>query len=93
LLQWEAIKTAKNAGCSIYDLWGAPDVFDEDDSMWGVFRFKQGLGGEVLRTLGAFDLPVRPTLYQIYTKFLPKVLNLMRRRGKIHTEDRMTALG
>ena len=23
----------------------APDVFDESDSMWGVYRFKEGLGG------------------------------------------------
>ena len=25
LLQWEAIKRAKAAGCTVYDLWGAPD--------------------------------------------------------------------
>ena len=91
LLQWEAIKAAKNAGCSIYDLWGAPDVFSEDDSMWGVFRFKQGLGGEVLCTLGAYDLPIRPTLYKIYTNILPNVLDIMRRRGKAQTEDRIAA--
>ncbi len=29
---------------TVYDLWGAPDVFDESDSMWGVYRFKEGLG-------------------------------------------------
>ena len=91
LLQWEAIKAAKNAGCRVYDLWGAPDVFAEDDSMWGVFRFKQGLGGEVLRTMGAYDLPVRPTLYKFYTIILPNVLELMRRRGKAQTEDRIAA--
>ena len=91
LLQWEAIKVAKGAGCTIYDLWGAPDAFDEGDSMWGVFRFKQGLGGEVLRTLGAYDLPIRPTMYKIYTKVLPNVLDLMRRRGKTQTEARVDA--
>jgi lipid II:glycine glycyltransferase (peptidoglycan interpeptide bridge formation enzyme) len=90
LLQWEAIKAAKNAGCGVYDLWGAPEIFAEDDSMWGVFRFKQGLGGEVLRTLGAYDLPIRSTLYQIYTKVLPNVLDVMRWRGKAQTEDRIT---
>jgi len=49
LLQWEAMKRAKANGCSVYDLWGAPEVFDESDSMWGVYRFKEGLGGEVIR--------------------------------------------
>src|SRR6185436_18027184 len=33
LLQWEAMKRAKARGHSVYDLWGAPDVFDERDSM------------------------------------------------------------
>lgn len=88
LLQWEAMKYARDKGCMIYDLWGAPEDFNESDSMWGVFRFKQGLGGEVLRTMGAYDLPNRPTIFKMYTKVLPKVLELMRRRGKAQTEDR-----
>ena len=36
LLQWEAMKRARAKGCTVYDLWGAPDVFDESHSMWGV---------------------------------------------------------
>ena len=55
LLQWEAMKRAKAKGCTRYDLWGAPEVFDESDLMWGVYRFKEGLGGKVVRTLGAWD--------------------------------------
>jgi lipid II:glycine glycyltransferase (peptidoglycan interpeptide bridge formation enzyme) len=86
LLQWEAMKFAKALGCSTYDLWGAPEIFDESDSMWGVFRFKRGLGGEVFRTIGAFDLPIRPNYYMIYTKVLPRILNLMRKRGKVRTQ-------
>ena len=46
LLQWEAMKRAKAKGCTVYDLWGAPEAFDESDSMWGVYRFKEGLGGK-----------------------------------------------
>ncbi len=87
LLQWEAMRKAKALGCERYDLWGAPDVFEESDSMWGVFRFKQGLGGEVICTLGAWDLPVKPLLYWGYTKVLPRILDVMRRRGKQRTAD------
>lgn len=87
LLQWEAIRKAKALGCERYDLWGAPDVFDESDSMWGVFRFKQGLGGEVICTLGAWDFPARRFLYWGYTQVLPRILNVMRRRGKQRTAD------
>jgi peptidoglycan pentaglycine glycine transferase (the first glycine) len=85
LLQWEAIKYARNNGCKSYDLWGAPDEFNEKDALWGVFRFKEGLGGSVIRTLGAWDFPVNPLLYKIYTQTLPKILNIMRLRGRSST--------
>jgi len=82
LLQWEAMKWARAQGCRIYDLWGAPDEFDETDSMWGVFRFKEGLGGYVIRTLGAWDYAPNPLWYTMYAKVMPKVLDVMRSRGK-----------
>jgi len=85
LLQWEAIRQAKAAGCRIYDLWGAPDEFVESDPLWGVYRFKEGLGGELVRHLGAWDLPLRPIYYRLYTQTLPRVLDLMRSRGRAHT--------
>lgn len=87
LLQWEAIRRSKAAGCLVYDLWGAPDKFDETDLMWGVFRFKEGLGGTVIRTPGAWDYPVRPWLYRVYTQTLPRLLDLMRRQGKARTRS------
>ncbi len=87
LLQWEAMRRAKAAGCKLYDLWGAPDVFDESDSMWGVFRLKEGLSGKVLRTLGAWDFPASPVFYKLYTQTLPKILDVMRSRGKARTQQ------
>ncbi len=89
LLQWEAMKWARARGCSVYDLWGAPDVFDESDSMWGVFRFKEGLGGQVMRTLGAWDFVPNPLWYAMYTKIMPNVLALMRSRGKTKTRQQL----
>jgi peptidoglycan pentaglycine glycine transferase (the first glycine) len=82
LLQWEAIQRAKASGCAIYDLWGAPNEFDESDPLWSVYRFKEGLGGEVVRTIGAWDLSVRPLYYWLYTQVMPRVLAWMRRRGR-----------
>jgi peptidoglycan pentaglycine glycine transferase (the first glycine) len=82
LLQWEAIKRAKAKGCAIYDLWGAPDVFDESDSMWGVYRFKEGLGGKVVRTLGAWDYAPNRLWYKMYSEIIPRALDVMRSRGK-----------
>ncbi|MCQ3937813.1 MAG: hypothetical protein DPW18_12300 [Chloroflexi bacterium] len=87
LLQWEAIKHAKAHGCLTYDLWGAPDVFDESDSMWGVYRFKEGLGGEVVRTLGAYDFAPNKFWYSMYSDVMPRVLDFMRSRGRQKTRQ------
>ncbi len=72
LLQWEAIRRARALGCTLYDLWGAPDEFRESDRMWGVFRFKEGLGATVVRTLGAWDYTVWPLGYSLLTQWLPR---------------------
>lgn len=90
LLQWEAMKFAKSKGCDAYDMWGAPDVFDQSDPLWGVYRFKEGLGGTIERHIGAWDLPVRPRLYYLYMQILPRILRLMRRRGEDRTKRMMT---
>ncbi len=87
LLQWEAMKYAKANGCSAYDLWGAPEVFAESDSMWGVYRFKEGLGGEVIRTLGAYDFAPNQLWYKLYAEVMPRVLDVMRSRGKEKTKQ------
>jgi len=91
LIQWEAMRWAKSQGCTVYDMWGAPDVFDESDSMWGVYRFKRGYGGELTRTIGAWDYPAKPFFYHLYTRWVPRLLNVMRwfgnrRTRKISTE-------
>jgi lipid II:glycine glycyltransferase (peptidoglycan interpeptide bridge formation enzyme) len=87
LLQWEAMKHAKANGCMTYDLWGAPDEFNESDSMWGVYRFKEGLGGEVIRTLGAWDYASNKLFYKLYADVMPRILDVMRSRGKEQTKQ------
>jgi len=78
LLQWEAVRLAQKLGCETYDLWGAPNEFNEKDPMWGVFKFKQGLGGKLIKTIGAWDYPVNNLAYNIYNYLIPKILSLFR---------------
>ena len=89
LLQWEAIRLSKSLGCRTYDMWGAPDVFTESDPLWGVYRFKEGFNGQVVRHLGAWDYTSQPGLYRLYTRTLPKILDVMRARGKAATQRRL----
>jgi len=81
LLQWQAIRWARAQGCLAYDLWGIPDevgkepekykktVTDRQSGLWGVYRFKQGFGGQVVRYVGAYDYVYRPALAWLYNKF------------------------
>jgi lipid II:glycine glycyltransferase (peptidoglycan interpeptide bridge formation enzyme) len=78
LLQWEAIQWARSQGCTVYDLWGAPDQLDESDPMWGVYRFKKGFGAKFVRHIGAYDYPTSSAGYWLYTAALPRILALMR---------------
>jgi lipid II:glycine glycyltransferase (peptidoglycan interpeptide bridge formation enzyme) len=80
-LQWEAIRWCKAAGCSAYDLWGAPDTLDEQDRLWGVWRFKEGLGARFVPHIGAYDYPASPTLYWVYRVVLPAYRRWLRRQG------------
>jgi lipid II:glycine glycyltransferase (peptidoglycan interpeptide bridge formation enzyme) len=75
LLQWEAIRWAKMCGCYRYDLWGIPDAdpatleaeFGErSDGLWGVYRFKRGFGGQIVKSVGAFDYIYHPVFYKLY---------------------------
>ncbi|MDX2078757.1 MAG: peptidoglycan bridge formation glycyltransferase FemA/FemB family protein [bacterium] len=80
LLQWEAMRWAKSHGYAIYDMWGAPNDFIETDRLWGVYQFKQGFRGEIVRHIGAWDYAPYPPLYWAYTQAMPRVMNFIRRR-------------
>ena len=76
LLQWEAMLWAKEQGCRSYDLWGVPDEEEttlegeftqRSDGLWGVYRFKRGFGGRLVRTAGAWDLVYAPLRYRLYS--------------------------
>jgi len=75
LLQWEAMRWAKERGCENYDLWGVPDEDEatleghfttRSDGLWGVYRFKRGFGGELKRAAQAMDRVYNPLLYRLY---------------------------
>ena len=79
LLQWEAIRWARSQGCEIYDLWGVPDAdiatleanfMKYNTGLWGVYRFKRGFGGELMRSEGPWDRIYQPSLYRAYSLWL-----------------------
>jgi peptidoglycan pentaglycine glycine transferase (the first glycine) len=87
LLQWEAIRWARAKGCESYDLWGAPEKLEPSDALWGVYKFKEGFGARMVEGAGAWDYSVRPGLYWMFTALLPRLLSLMRLRGRTATRS------
>ncbi len=81
-LQWAAIRWARSVGCTVYDMWGAPDVLNPSDRMWGVWRFKQGLGAQFTPHIGAYDYPAARLLYWAYAVALPRYQEWLRRRHR-----------
>ena len=70
LLQWEAIRWAKAQGASRYDFWGIPATDDEREAMAGVYRFKSGWGGEIVRFVGCYEHVLRPGMMGVARKIL-----------------------
>ncbi len=75
LLQWEAMRWARERGCRTYDLWGVPDedeatleanFKDRNDGLWGVYRFKRGFGGQIVRHIGAWGQVFSPARWWLY---------------------------
>ena len=75
-VQWAAIQWAKQQGAHHYDMYGVPDADLEtleagfqtrSDDLWGVYRFKRGWGGELVRSIGAWDRVYNHLIYKAYT--------------------------
>jgi peptidoglycan pentaglycine glycine transferase (the first glycine) len=67
-------------GATEYDFWGAPtDINDPNDGMAGVWRFKIGFNPDFREQIGAWDYPVIPLAYRLYTEGIPRLRNFLRR--------------
>ncbi len=65
LLQWEMIKWAIEANCKIYDFRGVAGVIDENNPLFGLYRFKHRFDGTYIEFMGEMDLITKPTAAKI----------------------------
>lgn len=63
LLQWRMIQWAVETGCRVYDFRGVSGDVSEDNPLYGLYRFKQGFGGEFTEFIGELDLVLSPVVY------------------------------
>lgn len=73
--QWTAVQWARARGCQVYDMWGIPDEDESvleaefktrNDGLWGVYGFKRGWGGQVVRSSETYDRVYNPLTYWSY---------------------------
>jgi lipid II:glycine glycyltransferase (peptidoglycan interpeptide bridge formation enzyme) len=81
-LQWKAMQDAKAFGCEVYDLFGIPPDESPGHPMAGLYRFKTGFGGLIVRRPGSWDYPYKPALHALFksAESLRKKL-MQRKRG------------
>ncbi len=76
LLQWQAMKDAKDSGMWFYDFWGAaPENAKGQEMSWAGFtRFKKGFSpnAEITEFLGAYEKNYQPVKLGLY-RFLRKI--------------------
>ena len=75
-LHWEIIKKAKEEGFTLYDLWGIPSNPHPNHPLYGVYRFKKGFNGRLVKFVGCLDLIYDPIFYFLFDKGLTWFKNL-----------------
>jgi lipid II:glycine glycyltransferase (peptidoglycan interpeptide bridge formation enzyme) len=59
------LQDAHAGGASVFDLRGISDTLDPGDPLFGLLRFKTGLGGDAVEMVGEWDYPLRPVRHWV----------------------------
>ena len=85
LLHWTIIQWAKEKGFKTYDLWGIPADPKPGHPLYGVYRFKKGFKGKIVKHIGAYDFSYSPLFYNLFEQGVKWYQNLrsLLTKGKI----------
>ncbi|MFG2292453.1 lipid II:glycine glycyltransferase FemX [Streptomyces sp. NPDC048603] len=75
-LQWRMMADAHALGADEYDMRGVPSTLDPDERSFGLLRWKLGTGGQVVETLGEWEIPMagyaNTALYKAFQTYLAR---------------------
>ena len=77
LLQWEMIKMAIARHDDIYDFRGVVGNVEKTHPQYGLYRFKQGFGADLIEWIGEIYMPFKPITYKLY-RFSEKAFRTIR---------------
>ena len=67
LMMWEMIRFGKENDCHSFDMWGSLGPKPDSKNPWfGFHRFKKGYGGQLMESVGSYDLVINQPIYKLY---------------------------
>lgn len=83
LMQWKMIQWSKAHHCTLYDFRGVSgDITDENNPLYGLYRFKKGFGGELTEFIGDWDCVYSPFFYRLWTQAMPQYKAFLHKRAQ-----------
>jgi len=85
LLHWHAIQEMRTLGDVEYDLWGVPPDDKPGHPLSGLWQFKSGWNGRLVAYAGAFDLPLRVTMWRSHRAIAKMRANVRQVRSRVRS--------
>lgn len=85
LLQWELILWARERGAKVHDLCGTPpsnQIHNKKHFLYGVGHFKTSFSKNITDYVGAFDLSINKTKYNIWQRIGERICMKISRKFK-----------
>jgi lipid II:glycine glycyltransferase (peptidoglycan interpeptide bridge formation enzyme) len=79
-VQWRMMQDCLADRAEVYDLRGIGGTLDPEHHLFGLLRFKLGLGGEAVEYLGEWDYPINRALHGSFESYLAFRAYLARRK-------------
>jgi lipid II:glycine glycyltransferase (peptidoglycan interpeptide bridge formation enzyme) len=67
-MQWQMLTDALAHGADVYDLRGISDTLDPANPLFGLLRFKLGLGGDAVELAGEWEYVLRPARQRLVAR-------------------------
>lgn len=71
-IQWQMLRDSRDAGAEVYDLRGISDTLKEDDPLFGLIRFKLGIGGQAVEYVGEHDFAINKLLAFAFNVYMSR---------------------
>ena len=81
-MQWAMIQDSIDLGADVYDFRGVSGDLDENNPLYGLYKFKKGFNGDFVQFIGECDLIVDKLIYKAFKELFPKYKKVRARLRK-----------